>query len=71
MLSDKPEEAQGEAVKSSKFPEQQITRALRMAESGTPMVDVCCQIGMSEATYQPIDLTLDKQILQEVVRKRR
>ncbi|MDM0064987.1 transposase [Variovorax sp. J31P207] len=72
-----------------------------MAESGTPVVvDVCRQIGVSEATYYTwkkkfgdlgvtelkrlkmledenarlkrivADLTLDKQILQEVVRKR-
>ncbi|KLO61559.1 transposase [Delftia tsuruhatensis] len=74
--------------------------ALRLAESGTPVVDVCRQIGVSEPTYYTwkkefgdsgvtelkrlkmlenenaklkrivADLTLDKQILQEVVRKK-
>jgi putative transposase len=69
-------------------------------ESGTPVVDVCRQIGVSEATYYTwkkkyadlgvtelrrlkmledenarlkrivADLTLDKQILQEVVKKK-
>ncbi len=73
---------------------------LRLADSGTPVVDVCRQIGVSEATYYTwkkkfgdlgvtelkrlkmledenarlkrivADLTLDKQILQEVVRKK-
>ena len=74
--------------------------ALRLAESGTPVVDVCRQIGVSEATYYTrkkkygdlgvtelrrlkmledenarlkrivADLTLDKQILQDVVKKK-
>ena len=71
----------------------------RLTESGIPVVDVCRQIGVSEATYYTwkkkfgdlgvselkrlkmledentrlkrivANLTLDKQILQEVVRK--
>ena len=86
-------------MKKSRFSEEQIAYALRLAESGTPVVDVCRQIGVSEATYYTwkkkyadlgvtelrrlkmledensrlkrivADLTLDKQILQEVVRK--
>jgi putative transposase len=98
LLSGKPEVAQGEAIKRSKFSEEQIAHALRLAESGTPVVDVCRQIGVSEVTYYTwkkkfgnlgvselrrlkmledenarlkrivADLTLGKQILQEVVR---
>jgi putative transposase len=87
-------------MKQSRFSEEQIAYALRLAESGTGVVDVCRQIGVSEATYYTwkkkyadlgvtelrrlrmledentrlkrivADLTLDKQILQEVVRKK-
>ena len=87
-------------MKKSRFTEEQITYALRLADGGTPVVDVCRQIGVSEATYYTwkkkyadlgisevrrlkmledenarlrrivADLTLDKQILQEVVRKK-
>lgn len=35
-------------MKRSRFSEEQIAYALRLAESGTPVVDVCCQIGVSE-----------------------
>ena len=87
-------------MKRSRFTEEQITYALRLAYSGTPVADVCRQIGISEATYYTwkkkyadlgvtelrrlkmledenarlkrivADLTLDRQILQEVVRKK-
>lgn len=87
-------------MKKSRFSEEQITFALRLADSGTPVADVCRQLGVSEATYYTwkkkyaelgvseikrlrlleeenarlkrivADLTLDKQILQEVVRKK-
>ena len=87
-------------MKRSRFTEEQIAYALRLAESGTSVVDVCRQIGVSEATYYTwkkkygdlgvtelkrlkmledenarlkrivADLTLDKQILSEVVRKK-
>jgi putative transposase len=83
-------------MKRSRFTEEQIADALRLAESGTAVVDVCRQIGVSEATFYTwkkkyaemgvselrklrmleeenarlrrivADLTLDKQILQEV-----
>lgn len=87
-------------MKKSRFTEEQIAYALRLADGGTPVVDVCRQIGISEATFYAwkkkyadlgvselrklkqledenarlrrivADLTLDKQILQEVVRKK-
>jgi len=87
-------------VKRSKYTEEQITYALRQAESGTPVADVCRQLGISEATFYiwkkkyanlgvtelrelrqlkeenarlkhlVADLTLDKHILTEVVRKK-
>lgn len=87
-------------MKRSRFSEEQIAYALRLAESGTPVVDVYRQIGVCEATYYTwkkkfgdlgvtelkrlrlledenarlkrivADLTLDKQILREVVRKK-
>ena len=87
-------------MKKSRFTEEQIAYALRMAEGGTPVADVCRQIGISDATFYTwkkkyadlgvselrklkmledenarlrrivADLTLDTQILQEVVRKK-
>lgn len=87
-------------MKKSRFTEEQIAYALRLAESGTPAGDVCRQMGISEATFYVwkkkyadlsvaelrqlrqlteenarlkrivADLTLDKQILQEVIKKR-
>jgi len=38
-------------MKRSKFSEEQIAYALRQAESGTPVGDVCRQVGVSEATF--------------------
>jgi len=38
-------------VKKSKFSEEQIAYALRRAESGSPVSDVCRQMGVSEATF--------------------
>ena len=87
-------------MKKSRFTEEQIIYALRLADSGKAVVDVCRQLGVSEATFYTwkkkyadlgvselrrlkqvedenarlrrivADLTLDKQILQEVVRKK-
>lgn len=86
-------------MKKSIFTEEQIIYALRLADSGQAVIDVCRQLGVSEATFYTwkkkyadlgvselrklkqiedenarlrrivADLTLDKQILQEVVRK--
>jgi len=38
-------------MKRSKFSEEQIAYALRQAEQGTPVGDVCRQLGVSEATF--------------------
>ena len=87
-------------MKKSRFTEEQIAYALRLAESGTVVADVCRQMGIAEATFYlwkkkyaslgvselrqlrqtqeenarlkriVADLTLDKQILQEVIRKK-
>jgi len=87
-------------MQKSRFTEEQITYALRQAESGTPVADVCRQLGVSEASFYVwkkkygkldltelrelrqlrdenarlkrvvADLTLDKHILGEVVRKK-
>lgn len=87
-------------MKKSKFTEEQIAYALRQAESGTPVLDVCRKLGICEQTFYRwkkkyegmgvaelrrlrqledenrrlkslvADLTLDKHMLQEVIRKK-
>ncbi len=82
------------------FSEEQIVYALRQAEVGTPVVDVCRKLGVTEQTFYRwkrkfaglgiaelrrlkaledenrrlkqlvADLTLDKHMLQEVIRKK-
>lgn len=86
-------------MKRSKFTEEQILFALKQADAGQPVGDVCRQMGISEATFYVwkkrygnlgllevpelrqlrdenarlkrlvADLTLDRHILQEVVKK--
>jgi putative transposase len=43
--------ARGEAMKKSRFTEEQITYVLRQADAGTPVSDVCRSMGISEATF--------------------
>jgi putative transposase len=38
-------------MKRSKFSEEQIVYAIRQAESGTPVGDLCRQLGVSDATF--------------------
>jgi putative transposase len=38
-------------MKRSRFSEEQIVYALRLADGGTPVADVCRQLSVSEATY--------------------
>lgn len=38
-------------MKKSKFTDEQIAFALRQAEVGTPVAEVCRKMGVSEATY--------------------
>jgi putative transposase len=87
-------------MKKSKFTEEQIAYALRQVESGTPVLDLCRKLGVSEQTFYRwkkkyegmgvaelrrlrqleeenrrlkslvADLTLDKHMLQEVIRKK-
>jgi len=40
-----------EGMKKSRYTEEQIGFALRQAEGGTPVADVCRQMGVSEASF--------------------
>ncbi|VVE46686.1 transposase [Pandoraea cepalis] len=87
-------------MKRSKYTEEQIAFALKQAEVGTMVAEVCRKMGISEATFynwkktygglgvselrrlkqleeenarlkrMVADLSLDKQMLQEVVQKK-
>jgi len=87
-------------MRKSKFSEEQITMALRQAEVGTPIDDICRKLGVSQATFfrwrkqfgglgtpelrelrqlreenrklkgLVADLSLDRTILQEALRKK-
>lgn len=87
-------------MKKSKFTEAQIIFALRQAEQGTVVLEVCRKMGVSEATFYNwkkkygglgvselrrlrqleeenrqlkqlvADLSLDKQMLQDVIKKK-
>jgi putative transposase len=87
-------------MKSSRYTAEQITFAMRQAESGTPVPEVCRKMGIAEQTFYRwkkkfagmgiaevrrlkileeenrklkqlvADLSLDKQMLQDVLRKK-
>ena len=38
-------------MKKSRYTEEQIAYALRQAEAGMPIADVCRQMGISEASF--------------------
>jgi putative transposase len=87
-------------MKSSRYSPEQVTFALRQAESGTPVPEVCRKMGIAEQTFYRwkkkftgmgvaevrklrileeenrklkqlvADLSLDKQMLQDVLRKK-
>ena len=87
-------------MKKSKFTETQIVFALKQAETGTAVAEVCRKLGISEATFYSwkkkygglgvtelrrlkqledensklkqivADLSLDKQMLQDVLKKK-
>jgi putative transposase len=87
-------------MKTSKFTEAQIIFALRQAETGTKVAEVCRKLGISDATFYNwkkkygglgnnelrrlrqleaenhqlkklvADLSLDKQMLQDVIKKK-
>jgi putative transposase len=87
-------------MRTSKFTNEQIVQALRQAESGTPVVDICRKLGVSEQTFYRwkkrfmgldvsdvrelkqlrdenrklkslvAELSLDKTILREALRKK-
>jgi putative transposase len=38
-------------MRKARFTEEQISFAVRQAESGTPVVEVCRKIGVSEQTF--------------------
>jgi len=38
-------------MQKARFTEEQISFAIRQAESGTPVVEVCRKIGVSEQTF--------------------
>jgi putative transposase len=87
-------------MRKSKFSEEQIAMALRQAEAGTPVDDICRKMGVSQASFfrwkkqfaglgipelrelrqlrdenrklkgLVADLSLDRTILQEALRKK-
>ena len=79
-MSTKPAAAHHD-VKRSKFTEQQIAFALKQAELGTPVEEVCRKMGISDATFYnwkkkygglgPSELRRLKQLEEENVKLKR
>lgn len=38
-------------MRTSRFSNEQIVQALRQAESGTPVVEICRKLGVTETTF--------------------
>ena len=38
-------------MRTSKFTDEQIVAALHLAEGGTPVIDVCRRLGVTETTF--------------------
>ena len=87
-------------MKKTRYTEEQIAFALKQAETGTRVEEVCRKMGISEATFynwkkkfaglgvtelrrlrqledenqqlkkRVVDLSLDKEMLQEVIKKK-
>jgi putative transposase len=66
-------------MKKSQFSEEQIAYALHEVELGTAVAEICRKLGVSEQTFYRwkrkfagigADLSLDKHMLQEVIRKK-
>lgn len=68
-------------MKKSKFTEQQIAFALKQAELGTPVEEICRKMGISDATFYnwkkkygglgPSELRRLKQLEEEDVKLKR
>ena len=60
-------------MKVSKFTESQITFVLKQGEEGTPVAEVCFrQLEEENGRLKRIvaDLSLDKEMLQDVIRRK-
>lgn len=53
-------------MKKSRYTEEQVAYTLRLAESGTPVANVCRHMGIAEATFY-----LWKKKIRELGRRRR
>jgi putative transposase len=60
----RPFAGMGEAMRKSRFTEEQITFALRQSDAGTPVAEVCRQIGIAEATFYVWKKYTNLQVLE-------